>query len=101
MSHDKNAYGLRKRPFAEKKYINYTKRIYSTLNKRLESLEYLVYNYSIADIATWPWIARFERHRIDLEKYPNILRWYKLIASRSAVIKGYNIDGKFEKIPLT
>ena len=57
--------------------------------------------YSIADIATWPWVARFERQRIDLEKYPNVLRWYKLIAERPAVIKGYNVIGKFEMIPLT
>ena len=90
-----------KSKFAEDRYINYVKRVYRTLDSRLENSEYLGIEYSIADIATWPWIARFERHRVDLKNYPNVLRWYKLISSRSAVIKGYNVVGKFEKIPLT
>ncbi|HJO76598.1 MAG TPA: glutathione S-transferase N-terminal domain-containing protein [Pelagibacteraceae bacterium] len=90
-----------KSKFAEDKYINYVKRTYRTLDSRLENNEYLGTEYSIADIATWPWIARFERHRVDLKNYPNVLRWYKLISKRSAVIKGYNVVGKFEKIPLT
>ena len=90
-----------KSKFAEDKYINYVKRVYRTLDSRLENSEYLGIEYSIADIATWPWIARFERHRVDLKNYPNVLRWYKLISKRSAVIKGYNVVGKFEKIPLT
>lgn len=86
--------------FIEKKYINYAKRIYLTLDNKLKNNEYLVNEYSIADIATWPWIARFERQRIRLEEYPNILRWYKAIAKRPAVIKGYNIIGEKEEIPL-
>ena len=90
-----------KSKFAENKYINYVKRVYRTLDSRLENNEYLGIEYSIADIATWPWVARFERHRVDLKNYPNVLRWYKLISKRSAVIKGYNVVGKFEKIPLT
>ena len=90
-----------KSKFAEDKYINYVKRVYRTLDSRLENSEYLGIEYSIADIATWPWIARFERHRVDLKNYPNVLRWYKLISKRSAVIKGYNVVGKFEKVPLT
>ena len=90
-----------KSKFAEDRYINYVKRVYRTLDSRLENSEYLGIEYSIADIATWPWVARFERHRVDLKKYPNVLRWYKLISKRSAVIKGYNVVGKFEKIPLT
>ena len=90
-----------KSKFAEDRYINYVKRVYQTLDSRLENSEYLGIEYSIADIATWPWVARFERHRVDLKNYPNVLRWYKLISKRSAVIKGYNVVGKFEKIPLT
>ena len=90
-----------KSKFAEDKYINYVKRVYRTLDSRLENSEYLGIEYSIADIATWPWVARFERHRVELKNYPNVLRWYKLISKRSAVIKGYNVVGKFEKIPLT
>ena len=90
-----------KSKFAEDRYINYVKRVYRTLDSRLENNEYLGIEYSIADIATWPWVARFERHRVDLKNYPNVLRWYILISKRSAVIKGYNVVGKFEKIPLT
>ena len=90
-----------KSKFAEDRYINYVERVYRTLDSRLGNSEYLGIEYSIADIATWPWVARFERHRVDLKNYPNVLRWYKLISKRSAVIKGYNVVGKFEKIPLT
>ena len=86
--------------FVEKKYIDYTKRIYQTLNERLKDNEYLGVEYSIADIATWPWIARFERHQIIISDYTNVFRWYKLIRQRSAVIKGYNVVGKKEKIPI-
>ena len=89
-----------KSKFAEDRYINYVKRVYRTLDSRLENSEYLGIEYSIADIATWPWVARFERHRVDLKNYPNVLQWYKLIADRPAVIKGYNVVGKFEEIPL-
>ena len=84
--------------FVEEKYINYVKRIYQTLDDRLNNHEYLANEYSIADIATWPWIARFERQRIKLKDYPNVLRWYKIIMKRPAVIKGYNIIGEEEKI---
>ena len=86
--------------FIEKKYIDYTKRIYQTLNDRLKNNEYLGVEYSIADIATWPWIARFERHQIIISDYTNVFRWYKLIRQRSAVIKGYNVVGKKEQIPI-
>ena len=86
--------------FIEKKYIDYTKRIYQTLNDRLKNNEYLGVEYSIADIATWPWIARFERHQITISDYTNVFRWYKLIRQRSAVIKGYNVVGKKEQIPI-
>ena len=56
-------------------------------------------NYSIADIATWPWIARHEWHDIGLKNYKNLTRWYLEIADREAVIKGYNFMEKGESIP--
>ena len=93
-------YNKGKSSFAEKKYIDYTKRIYKTLDNRLEKKEYLANEYSIADIATWPWIARFEIHKAKLEDYPNVLRWYRLIAKRPAVIKGYNAVGEKISIPM-
>ena len=90
-----------KSKFAEKKYMDYCKRIYETLERRLENNEYLVNEYSIADIATWPWIARHERHQININNYVNILRWYKDISRRPAIIAGYNPKGKKEKMPLS
>ncbi len=93
-------YNSGKSEFAEQKSLVYVKRVYETLDKQLSLNEYLAKEYSIADIATWPWIARFEIHKVKLNKYPNVLKWYKSIAERKAVIKGYNILGKYTKIPM-
>ena len=89
-----------KSKFAEKKSRGYTNNVYEILNTQLSKYNYLCNEYSIADIAVWPWIARFNRHQINLKKYPNILRWYLNIAKRPAVIKGYNIIGDFNEIPI-
>ena len=86
--------------FAEEKYRNYVKRVYETLDQRLINNEYLGVEYSIADIATWPWIARFEIHKAELSQFSHILRWYKKISERPAVIKGFNVVGDFVKIPM-
>ena len=90
-----------KSQYAEERYLNENARIYGVLDKRLEQADFLAGEYSIADIATWPWIARYERHKIDIYKYKNILRWYQEISKRLAVIKGYNPDGGNEVIPLS
>jgi GST-like protein len=58
------------------------------LDSRLAESEFLSENYSIADIATFPWVARHEWHKIQLADYPNVNRWFELIASREAVKKG-------------
>ena len=89
-----------KSKFAEEKSKGYTNNVYEILNTQLSKYNYLCNEYSIADIAVWPWIARFKRHQINLKKYPNILRWYRNIAKRPAVIKGYNIIGDFDEIPV-
>ena len=89
-----------KSKFAEEKSKGYTNNVYEILNTQLSKYNYLCNEYSIADIAVWPWIARFKRHQINLKKYPNILRWYLNIAKRPAVIKGYNIIGDFDEIPV-
>ena len=93
-------YNIGKSEFAEKKSIDYVKRVYSTLEKRLVNNTYLGIEYSIADIATWPWIARFEIHKANLSDYPNVLKWYQEIATRPAVIKGYNVIGDKVDIPM-
>ena len=89
-----------KSKFAEEKSKGYTNNVYEILDKQLSKYNYLCNEYSIADIAVWPWIARFKRHQINLKKYPNILRWYLNISKRPAVIKGYNIIGDFDEIPV-
>ena len=92
-------YNPGKSKFAEEKTKGYVKHIYEILDKRLSKQEFFSTEYSIADIAIWPWTARFERHQIDLNDYPNVLRWYLQISERPAVIKGYNIVGNFFEIP--
>lgn len=79
-----------KSKFAEEKTKGYVEHVYSILEKQLMDKEYIVKDYSIADIAIWPWVDRCERHEINLEDYPNIKRWYAKISIRPAVIKGYN-----------
>jgi Glutathione S-transferase len=92
-------YNPGKSKFAEEKTKGYAKHIYEILDKRLSEQEYFSNEYSIADIAIWPWTARFERHEVDLNNYPNVLRWYLQISKRPAVIKGYNVVGNFFEIP--
>ena len=92
-------YNPGKSKFAEEKSKGYAKHIYEILDKRLSKQEFFSTEYSIADISIWPWTARFERHQIDLNNYPNVLRWYRQISERPAVIKGYNNVGNFFEIP--
>ena len=92
-------YNPGKSKFAEEKSKGYTKHVYQILDERLSNREYIVDEYSIADISIWPWIARFERHQINLNEYTNVLRWYLEISNRTAVIKGYNVVGDYYEIP--
>ena len=98
--HQFHYYNPGKSKFGEERYFKITKSIYKNLDERLEKSKYLAgENYSIADIATWPWIARHEWHDIGLKNYKNLTRWYLEIADREAVIKGYNFMKKGETIP--
>ena len=99
--HQFHHYNPGKSKFGEERYFKITKSIYKDLDERLEQSKYLSgENYSIADIATWPWIARHEWHDVGLKNYKNITRWYLEIANREAVVKGYNFMDKEAKIPL-
>ena len=99
--HQFHHYNPGKSKFGEERYFKITKSIYKDLDERLEQSKYLAgENYSIADIATWPWIARHEWHDIGLNNYKNLTRWYLEIADREAVVKGYNFMDKEAKIPL-
>ena len=84
----------------EKRYFEITKSIYEVLEEHLSKNKYLAgENYSIADIATWPWIARHEWHDIGLKKYQNLSKWYSGISYRDAVIRGYAFMDKTATIP--
>ena len=99
--HQFHHYNPGKSKFGEERYFKITKSIYKDLDERLEQSEFLAgKKYSIADIATWPWIARHEWHDIGLKKYKNLTRWYLEIADREAVVKGFNFMDKEAKIPL-
>ncbi len=89
-----------KAPYAEDRYAAETKRLYGVLNKRLSESEYLAGSYSIADIATWPWIARYEWQGVDFPSYPHLLRWYKEIAARPAVQRGFDVPAIGAQIPM-
>ena len=98
--HQFHHYNPGKSRFGEERYFNICKRIYKELDERLAEANYLAGNfYSIADIATFPWIARHEWHDIGLKNYKNLMRWYELISKREAVQTGYDLLEKGEKIP--
>ena len=86
--------------YASKRYHRETLRLYRVLDKQLSESAFIAGNYSIADIALWPWVARFGWHHINFSDYPHILRWYRNIASRPSVQKGYDVPQFGEKIPL-
>jgi GST-like protein len=93
-------YNKGKAPYAEERYLKEAKRLYSVLNQRLSNNEYVAGEYSIADMAIWPWVSRFEWRTIDLNEYPHVARWYKAIAARPAVQKGYHVPVKQPGIPM-
>ena len=98
--HQFHHYNHGKRKFGEDRYFKISKRIYEDLDKRLSSSKFLSGDdYSIADIATFPWIARHEWHDIGLANYKYLTRWYNNISKREAVIKGFSFMNKNEVIP--
>ena len=78
-------------PYAIERYGKETRRLYGVLNERLKASEYLADGYSIADIATYPWVSRHEWHKTDLNDFPHVKRWFDAISARPAVQKGMNI----------
>ena len=98
--HQFHHYNPGKSKFGEERYFKISQTIYKDLDERLEKSKFLAGNeYTIADIATFPWIARHPIHDIGLKNFAHLSRWYKDISKREAVIKGYDILKKGEKIP--
>ena len=98
--HQFHHYNPGKSKFGEDRYFKIAKRIYQELDERLATKDFLSgNNYTIADIGTFPWIARHEWHDIGLSKFKNLTRWYNEISKRDAVIKGFSFMNKNELPP--
>ena len=98
--HQFHHYNPGKSEFGEQRYFKISSSIYKNLDERLSISKYLAgENYTIADIATFPWIARHDWHDIGLKDHKNLCRWYLEISERDAVIKGFDYLNKGEKIP--
>ena len=98
--HQFHHYNPGKSEFGEKRYFKISERIYTELNDRLANSKFLAgENYTIADIATFPWIARHDWHDIGLRNFKNLTRWYNEISSREAVKRGYDLLKNGEQIP--
>ena len=93
-------YNPGKAPYAEARYLKEAHRLYGVLDKRLADREFVAGDYSIADIAIWPWISRFAWQKIEFAEHPNVLRWYLAIAARPAVKRGWDVLKEGRPIPL-
>ncbi len=89
-----------KAPYAEERFGKEAKRLYGVLDRRLEGREFIAGEYSIADMATWPWISRFEWQEIELGEFPNVRDWYVRIAERPAVQRGYQVPKFVTDVPM-
>ena len=94
-------YNPGKSAYAEQRFGAEIQRLYGVLDRQLAENAYLAgAQYSIADIASWPWVARFEWHQADLHSFPNVKRWYLELAKRPAVQRGYDVPASGQAIPL-
>lgn len=97
-------YNAGKSEYAEARYFKEAQRLYGVLNRRLEGRGYMVGagtgEYTITDMAIWPWVSRFEWQQIDLKEYQNVRDWYLRIAERPAVQKGYQIPKYVNDVPM-
>ena len=87
-------------PYAEERYGKEAQRLYGVLNTRLEGRDFICDEYSIADMAAWPWISRFKWQQVDLNDFANVRDWYVRIAERPAVQKGYQVPKEVPPIPM-
>ena len=96
-----NVYAPEKIPYAMDRYTKETTRLYGVMNKRLADRDYLAGDYSIADMASYPWIVPHETHKQVIGDFPHLLRWFEAIKARPAVVKAYaNAAASYSK-PMT
>lgn len=93
-------YNPGKAPYAEERFLKEGSRLYGVLDRRLADRDFVAGAYSIADMAIWPWISRFEWQQIDLDDFPNVRDWYLRIAARPAVQKGYQVPKYVSDVPM-
>jgi GST-like protein len=94
-------YNRGKAPYAEERFAAEVKRLYGVLDRQLGANAYAAgKDYTIADVAIWPWVSRYDWHIGDLKEYPNVLRWYREVAARPAVERGYHVPIKQPEIPM-
>ena len=86
--------------YAEDRYTTEMNRLYGVLDERLEGRDYIVDEFSVADCAVFPWIARWDRQEQDLNKFANVKRWYYEVAARPAVQRGYIVPDESQTIPM-
>ena len=89
-----------KSEYARDRYANEAQRLYGVLDRQLAKHEFVAGDYSIADVAIWPWISRFEWQKVDMNAFENVKRWYVQVAERPAVQKGYNVPVSGLEIPM-
>ena len=88
-------------PYAEDRYLNETKRLYGVMNEKLGKTAFLACNeYTIADMAVWPWVARFDWQSVDLNEFPNVRRWFLEVLDRPATRRGWNVPENEQEIPM-
>ncbi len=88
-----------KSDYAEERFRNEVARLYGVLDRRLGGRDYICDDYSIADMAIWPWVSRYEWQQVNLADYPNVRAWYQRLLSRAAVQKGYHVPKHMGEIP--
>ena len=96
-----NVYAPEKIPYAIERYTKETSRLYGVLNKRLTDREFVAGAYSIADMASYPWIVPHQNHKQNLDDFPHLKRWFETIKSRPAVVKAYAAAGPSYAKPMT
>jgi GST-like protein len=93
-------FNVGKAPYAEQRYGAEAKRLYGVMDRRLGESRFLAADdYTIADVATWPWVSRYEWQGVSLDDYPNVRRWYDAIKARPAVQRGYDVPRMGHTIP--
>jgi GST-like protein len=90
-------YAPEKLPYAIERYTKEVARLYGVIDRRLAEADYLAGDYSIADIAVWPWTRGYDRHGIDLADYPSFKRWFDAIDARPGVQRGVEVLSEFRR----